>query len=479
MSAQLMELTSFVAGEWLATGGESDVVTDKFDDSPVARMYAADAEEVRRAVSALVEAQSLIRLTQRARADILARAAELVRERRSALIPLVQRDAGFVRTDAEKEVDRTAETLTLCSEEAKRLAGHLIPMEGAAGGAGRFAYTRLDPLGVICAITPFNSPLNTVAHKVGPAIAAGNAVILKPAAQTPASADAFVRVLLDAGLPPELISLVHGPGSSVGQWLTEDQRLAYYAFTGSTAVGRRIHSAVGMRPTQLEMGSLASTIICADADLDKATSAAVNGTLRKSGQVCTSVQRLYVHESVRTDVEALLTEKMRAQVAGDPYDTATLVGPLIAPREAERVERWIAEATEGGADVLTGGRRAGNVVEPTVLSNASERSRVMRDELFGPVVVLRGFADLGRAIAEANDTPYGLASGIFTRDIDSALTAADKMITGSVYINDTSGSRVDMMPFAGLKESGFGGPEGPAYAIRDMSMERVISIRRP
>lgn len=478
MSHQLRELTSFVGGKWLTAVQAGEVVSDKFDDSPVAQVHHAGAEDVRHAVSALVDAQGRIHLTQRERADVLARAAELIRQRRAELIPLVQRDAGFVFTDAVKEVDRTAETLTLCSEEAKRLAGHLVPVAGGQGGSGRLVYTRLDPLGVVCAITPFNSPLNTVAHKVGPAIAAGNAVILKPATQTPACADAFVRILLDAGLPAELIALVHGPGSTVGQWLAEDTRLAYYAFTGSTAVGRRIHATVGMRPTQLEMGSLAGTIICADADLEAATTAAVNGTLRKSGQVCTSIQRLYVHESVQTEVGALLAEKMRGQTAGSPYKPDTLVGPLIAPHEAERVERWIAEAADGGAEVLAGGRRERNVVEATVLSNAPRESRVMREELFGPVVVLRGFEELDQAITELNDTPYGLASGIFTNEIDAALSAADKLITGSVYINDTSSSRMDMMPFAGLKESGFGGPEGPAYAIRDMSMERVISIRR-
>ncbi|MGW0432142.1 aldehyde dehydrogenase family protein [Micromonospora sp. NPDC003197] len=473
-------LTSFINGEWLPTDGPSNVVLDKFDNAPVAQVSAIGADDVRRAVSALVAAHSRVRLGQRERADILTRAATLMLERRDTLVALVQQDTGFVAADAVKEVERAAETLTLCAEETKRLAGHVIPMEGALGGAGRLAYTRLDPLGVVCAITPFNSPLNTVAHKVGPAIAAGNAVVLKPAEQTPATADAFVRVLLDAGMPPDLIALLHGPGHTVGQWLTEDPRLAYYAFTGSTAVGRHIHTTVGMRRTQLELGSLASTIICADADLDAATTAAVNsGLLRKSGQVCTSVQRLYVDNAVLAEVAALLGEKAGAHTAGNPYDPATGVGPLIAPSEAERVHAWIGAATEAGAEVVTGGGRVGNVVEPTVLASVSPTARIMRDEIFGPVLVLRGFDDLDQAIAEANDTPYGLAAGIFTRDLGNALHAADKIVAGTVYINDTSASRVDAMPFLGLKDSGFGGAEGPAYAIRDMSAERVISIRRP
>lgn len=473
-------LTSFVAGDWVPADGPSDIVVDKFDGSPVARVHAVDAEDVRRALTALAAGHARIRLGPRDRAAILTRAAELVQQRREHLVSLVQQDTGFVRSDAVAEVKRTIETLTLCAEEAKRLTGHLVPVAAALGGAGRLAYTRLDPLGIICAITPFNSPLNTVAHKVGPAIAAGNAVVLKPAVQTPATADAFVRILLDAGMPPDLIALLHGPGRTVGQWLTEDPRPAFYAFTGSTAVGRRIHATVGMRPVQLEMGGLASTIICADADLDAATTAVVNsGLVRKAGQVCTSVQRLYVDNAVLAEVTELLRAKASAQVAGDPRDPGTSVGPLIAPSEAERVHAWIREAVDAGAELVAGGRRTGSVVEPTVLTGVPTTARVMCEEVFGPVLVLRGFDDLNQAITEINDNPYGLAGGIFTRDLGQALQAAERIAVGAFYVNDTSASRVDTMPFHGLKDSGFGSAEGPAYAIRAMSCERVISIRQP
>jgi len=403
-----------------------------------------------------------------------------VDERRDELLAAVAADTGFVAADVVKEVDRARETLLLCAEEARRLVGEVVPIQSVPGRERSIAYTRLDPLGLVCAITPFNSPLNTVVHKVGPAIAAGNGVILKPAAQTPRSADALVRLLIDAGLPPELITTVYGSGRLIGQALAENPLISFYAFTGSTAVGESIHRAAGMRRTQLEMGSLASTIICADADLERATTTVVGaGLVRKSGQVCTSVQRLYVEARAVDVVLAHIAEQVATLNAGDPREASTTVGPLISAADAVRVESWINEAVNDGSELVVGGGRHGNVIEPTVLAHNPRDTRIMQNEVFGPVLLVQPFTDLDEAINEANSTPYGLASGIFTSNIGVALDAADRLQTGSVYVNDSSSSRVDLMPFLGMKASGFGGAEGPRYAVRDMSQERVVSLTRP
>lgn len=479
MSERTPVVRGFAFGQWMDAAEQADALVDKYSGEVIAEVGTVDRATTDAAVAHLASVAGRIRLSPRERAEILLRAAAGVRRRRDELILTVQADTGFALGDATKEVDRTAETLTLSAEEAKRLVGHLVPVEGTPGGAGRLSYTRLDPIGVVCALTPFNSPLNTVAHKVGPAIAAGNPVVLKPASLTPLSARVFVEILLEAGLPPESIALLYGSGSKVGAWLAECPEIAYYAFTGSTAVGEQLHRSVGMRKVQLEMGSLASTIVCADADLEAAASAVAAGALRKSGQVCTSVQRVFADAAVIPEFTALVAERMKAERAGDPRDAATTVGPLISLGEAERVSAWVQQAVDAGADALCGGSRSGSVVDPVLLANVPEDATIMRSELFGPAVLVAGFDSAEQAFAQVNDTPYGLAAGIFTRDLGVAMDAADRLQVGALYVNQTSSSRTDAMPFGGLKASGFGGHEGPAYAVRDMSTERVVSISRP
>jgi acyl-CoA reductase-like NAD-dependent aldehyde dehydrogenase len=391
---------------------------------------------------------------------------------------MIMTDTGFTQADSAREVDRAVQTLLLCGEEAKRLAGDMVPMQGAPGGGGRLAFTVYRPLGVVCAITPFNSPLNTVVHKVGPALAAGNAVALKPASQTPVTAAGLVRLLLEAGLPAALISLLPGSGATVGQWLLDSPVPACYAFTGSNPVGEKVRQAAGLRRAQLELGSISSTIICADADLDRCVPLCANAAFRKAGQVCTSVQRLYVHQAVAGQVQALLAALLQDKKAGDPAAPDTFIGPLISPADAVRVDSWIGAAADGGATVVSGGVRNGNVIAPTVLAQVSADMQVMQSEIFGPVVMIRPFTDLHEAIAEINDTPYGLAAGIFTGSLADALTAAEELRMGSVHINETSSSRVDLMPYTGVKASGIG-REGPHYAIREMSEECLITIGRP
>lgn len=468
-----------LASSWVDGLGPVVEVPEPYSGQPGVLVHTSTPEQVDVAIANAVAAATSDRLSQAVRSDVLHRASALVLERRAELEDCVRLDTGFVQADVAKEVERAAHTLQLCAHEARRLAGESIPMAGAPGQQGITAFTRLDPLGVVCAITPFNSPLNTVVHKIGPAIAAGNAVILKPAIQTPRSADALVRILRDAGLPPGLITTVFGDGPTIGRALVSDPRVDYIAFTGSTSAGRAIHQAAGMRRVQLEMGSIAGTIVDVDADLERAAALILAGAFRKSGQVCTSVQRLFVLREVADDLVGLLRAGLDGKTGGDPRDPNSYIGPLINAAAADRVQSWIDEAVLGGAEVVVGGPRVGNVVAPTVLRGVPGGARLTCDEVFGPVVVVEEVASVDQAIAAINAMEFGLASGIFTRDIGVALDAADRLRTGAVYINQTSSNRVDLMPFAGVKASGFGAPEGPAYAIRDMSEQRLISFTRP
>jgi succinate-semialdehyde dehydrogenase / glutarate-semialdehyde dehydrogenase len=466
----------FVGGEWV-DGESTATVADKYSGAPVTTVHRASAAQVAAATRAVAAAQRDGVPTPYERYEILATASALLTERRAELVSIIVADSGFTVTDAGREVDRAAQTLLLCGEEAKRIHGEVVPLDGAPGVRDRLAFTTRHPLGVVCAITPFNSPLNTVAHKVGPAIAAGNGIVLKPATYTPLTADALVRILLEAGLPPGLVALLHGGGGTVGQWLLEDDVPSFYAFTGSTEVGARIRATVGLRRSQLELGSLSSTIVCDDADLADAIGKVVPAAFRKSGQVCTSVQRLYVDRRVVGDVLDALAADLKSRVAGDPRQPDTFVGPLISAGEADRVHSWVTAARGGGATVVSGGARDGAVVEPTVLTDVDPAMTVMCAEVFGPVLAVRPFDTLDEAVAEVNDTPFGLAAGIFTRDLDRALTAAARLRMGSVHVNETSSSRVDLMPYTGVKNSGMG-REGPRYAIEEMTEERLVTIGR-
>jgi len=413
-------------------------------------------------------------LPQHERHQVLSRAARLLSDRRDTFIATIVAESGFTVQDAATEVTRATETLQLCAEEARRITGEMVPMEGAPGITGRIGFTVRHPLGVVCAITPFNSPLNTVTHKVGPALAAGNAVLLKPAPATPMTSALLVELLLDAGVPAHLIALVHG-GPDVGQRLLEHPAIRFYAFTGSTAVGEHIASTIGLRRRQLELGSIASTIVCEDAHLDIAVPLIVAAGFRKAGQVCTSIQRLYVHEDVLEETTDRLVAGVTALKVGDPTDPATFVGTLIDEAAATRVASWAQAAVDAGAERLTGGERDRALLQPILLRDVDGTMDVMRREVFGPLMSIVPFTDLDKALSEANDTPFGLAAGIFTDDLPRAMRAASGLEMGSVHINQTSSSRVDLMPYSGAKSSGYG-QEGPHYAIREMTEERLITI---
>ncbi|MBD3760999.1 aldehyde dehydrogenase family protein [Sphingomonadaceae bacterium G21617-S1] len=463
-----------IAGTWV-DGASVDTLRDKYSGRVFGTMAVASSAQIGEAVTAAVAAVTESSLTPYDRYEILMAASRLVAERRDLFCGLMRDEAGFTRADGENEVQRCVQTLQLSAEEAKRLNGDLVPMHAGKGVKDRIGFTIHAPRGVICAITPFNSPLNTVAHKVGPALAGGNSVVLKPSNHTPLSAVELCRALLDAGLPPRLLTLIHGRGSQVGRELLADQRIAYYAFTGSTEVGREIQQAAGLRGTQLELGSIASTIVCEDADTDMAIPKILNAGFRKAGQVCTSVQRLLIDRRIYDDFVAKLVTAVAGVKAGDPGDPQTLVGPMISQAHAERAEQWICEAIEGGAKVLAGGTRDGSVLAPTVLADVSETMRVYCSEIFAPVISVIPFDGVDDAVVRANDSPYGLAAGLFTANLHVALRLAPRLRFGGVHVNEASSARADVMPFGGVKDSGFG-REGPAYAIREMTEERLITI---
>lgn len=463
-----------LAGQWRKGDGPVLDVLDKFRCAPFAQLNTASPDQVREAVAAADAAFRKGAPKSYQRGEVLDRAAELIQSRADLLVETMQAEAGFTGSDASGEVRRCIQTLKLSAEEARRLKGDIIPLEGAPGQAGRFAFTIRLPLGVVAAITPFNSPLNTVAHKLGPAFAAGNAVVLKPSSSTPFTAALLCQTLMDAGMPEGFLSLVHG-GGNVAQSLLAQEAISFFAFTGSTEVGRSIQKIAGLRRSQMELGSIAFTILCGDADLDRALPKVVSAGYRKAGQVCTSIQILLVHESLMDEVERRMTELVAELPYGDPRQDGMVVGPLISEDEAQRVENWVREAVSGGARQLAGGERRGAVLQPVLLTDVTSEMNVGCREVFGPVVCLSSFSGLDDAIERVNATPYGLATGVFTNELDSAFSYARRLRVGGIHINETSSSRVDMMPYGGSKDSGFG-REGPHYAIREMSEERIVTI---
>jgi succinate-semialdehyde dehydrogenase/glutarate-semialdehyde dehydrogenase len=462
-----------VAGSW-ADGATTAAVLDKFQLSPFSQVHLPSRDQVRSCVAAAEAAFQANTLDSAQRGAILDRAASLMEKRSEELIEILRREAGFPRSDAAGEIRRCAATFRLSAEEARGFLGEMVPLEGAGGQGRRIGFTLRVPVGVVCAITPFNAPLNTVAHKVGPALAAGNAVILKPSLHTPLSSCVMAEVLMEAGVPAGLLSVLHG-GAEVAQWLLEEPAIRFYAFTGSTEAGRAIQERAGLRRTQMELGSIAHCILCADADLDAALPKVVGAGFRKAGQVCTSIQMLLVERPRFAEVTERLTAMVEALPYGDPAESGTVVGPVISEESARRIEAWIAHAIEAGATLLVGGERRGAVVPPTLLADVAPSTPLGCQEVFGPVMCIAPFDAIDEAIARVNSTPFGLATGIFTMRLDTALKAARRLEVGGVHVNETPSSRVDVMPYGGTKDSGFG-REGPRYAVREMSEERMVTL---
>jgi succinate-semialdehyde dehydrogenase/glutarate-semialdehyde dehydrogenase len=464
-----------IGGEWVTGDAGALEVVDKFTGDTIGTVECASEAQAAAAVAAARRSFRAHSLDAQQRYQLLARVATRLEARRDEFAALITAESGLPITDATNEVTRTAQTLLVSAEEGKRLAGEMVPIEAAPGQSNRMAYTIRVPRGVVCGITAFNSPLNMVVHKVAPALAAGNTVVMKPPEVAPLSATAFAELLIEAGLPPGHLNLVHGPGATLGPWLAANPEIDFYTFTGSTRVGRWLRSNVGLRPVALELGSVAATIVCEDANLDRAAARSVASGFRRAGQMCTSTQRLFVQESILEAFTEKLLASVRALRVGDPRDPKTDVGPMISAAEAARAEGWVKEAVAAGARVLTGGCREGALLHPTVLIGVAAGDKVVCEEIFAPVLSIVPFTNLDSAIDAANATPFGLAVGLFTNDLTRALGATRRLHFGVVHLNESSSSRVDLIPFGGVKQSGLG-REGPKYAMQEMTEERLVTI---
>jgi len=464
-----------IGGEWQAGTRPPLDVLDKFTGAPIGVVECAGREQVDAAVAAARASFEQHPLDAQERYQRLHRTAHLLEQSACEFASLIVTEGGLPISDATAEVGRAVQTLTIAAEEAKRLVGEVVPIETAPGAAHRMAFTIRVPRGVVCGIAAFNSPLNMICHKVAPALASGNAVVMKTSELAPLTATRLFELLLAAGFPPGHLSLIHGPGEDVGPWLVENSGIDFYTFTGSARVGAWVRERAGVRPVLLELGSISPTIVCDDADLERAASRCAASAFRRAGQVCTSTQRLFVQRGIEPAFSARFKQAVAALKVGDPRDPATDVGPMISEREAIRAESWVKDAVAAGATLVHGGTRQAAMLQPTVLANVDRQMRVMSEEIFAPVVSLVTFDSLDEAFALANDTPFGLAAGIFTKDITRAMTAARRLRVGLLHVNDASSSRVDLIPFGGVKQSGIG-REGPKYAMQEMTEERLVTF---
>jgi succinate-semialdehyde dehydrogenase/glutarate-semialdehyde dehydrogenase len=464
-----------IGGEWHAGAGRPIDVCDKYTGAVIGCVESASRDQVDAAVEAAVRSFEQHPLDPQTRYQLLQKTAALIEKHSDELAALITAEGGLPITDATAEVARAVQTCIVSAEEAKRLVGEVVPIDAAPGQAHRMAFTMRVPRGVVCGISAFNSPLNMVCHKVAPALASGNTVILKPSEVVPLSATRLFELLLEAGFPSGHLGLLQGAGSELGPWLVENRQISLYTFTGSTRVGMWLRDQVGLRPVLLELGSISPTIVCDDADLDRAATRCAASAFRRAGQVCTSTQRLFVQRSVERAFRDRFVHAVAALHVGDPHDPRTDVGPMISEREAIRVESWINEAVAHGATLLHGGRREGAILQPTILADVDPSMRAVCEEIFAPVVSLIPFESLDEAIDCANATPYGLAAGVFSKDVTRAMRAARRLRVGLVHLNDASSARVDLIPFAGVKQSGIG-REGPKYAMQEMTEERLVTI---
>ncbi len=471
-----MEYKLFINGQWV-DGGPTMEVRNKYTDAVIGTLPVASRARVDEAIAAAQNAATVMaEMPAYQRAEILLRAAQLLRERRDDIARTIAAEMGKALKYARIEADRAVGTFTIAAEEAKRIHGETIPLDALPAGEGYFGFYVRRPVGVVAAISPFNFPLNLVAHKVAPAIAAGNSLVLKPASSTPLTAVKLVEILEEAGLPAGAINLIVGPGSSVGEWLVTDPRVAKITFTGSAEVGRHILSVAGIKKVTLELGNTSPLIVADDADLDVVAKRAAVGAYYNSGQVCLSVQRIYADSKIYESFTDKFVRAAEAMVVGDPLDERVDVGPMIDSREVDRIESWVKEAQVQGAHVLSGGKRAGPVYYPTVLADVTPDMKVIAQEAFAPVASVIQYDDFEDALKQADETEYGLQAAVFTRDINRVFTAIKRLNFGGIIINDTPTFRADQMPYGGTRQSGLG-REGLKYAIEEMTNMQMVAIR--
>ena len=474
MATTATERHLLIGGEWVETGSWIEV-RSPYDGALVGRVPSAGAAETRRATDAAERAMH-DPLPAHERAAVLDRVAAALAERHDEVAQMICEEAGKPMKAARVEAQRAVSTFTMAAVEARKLAGDLVPMDASPAGVGKLALTLRVPIGVVAAISPFNFPLNLVAHKIAPALAAGCAVVLKPASQTPLSALLLAELETEAGLPAGWLNVVCGPASEIGDVLVEDERVRMISFTGSAPVGWNLRERAPRKKVSLELGNATPVIVAADADLGDAASRLAANAFSFAGQSCISVQRIYVERDVFDHFLGHFLPLVEDLKVGDPAEEDTDVGPLIAPSERERVLSWIDEARGLGAEILAGGGLEGDLLRPTVIADPPPDAKVVSEEVFGPVCTITPYDTLDEAIALANGTRYGLQAGIFIADVKDALNAARALDFGGVTVNEAPTFRADQMPYGGVKESG-NTREGPAYAIREMTDERVVVLQ--
>jgi acyl-CoA reductase-like NAD-dependent aldehyde dehydrogenase len=468
-----------IGGRWRsAIGiGKTEEVTSPYDGSVVGTVPVGSVRDVEAAFAAAEHGAAVWRRTPaHERMRILMRAADLAEQRAAEIAKTLSAENGKTITEATVEASRSSELIRLAAFEGTQLYGDTLPLDANHGtGLDKVGFTLRQPCGIVVAITPFNYPALLVLHKLAPALAAGNAVVLKPARNTPLTALALARCFVDAGLPEGVLSVLTGPGGELGDALVTDPRVRKISFTGSTRTGERITRMAGVKKLSLELGASCPVVILPDADLDQAAAAVAAGGYANAGQVCISVQRVITHPAINADFLDALVPKVEAIRTGDPSSPETTMGTLVDAGEAERVEKSIADAVASGARLLTGGGRDGAVVAPAVVADVDPMSPFSQDELFGPAVAVSTADDWESAIAQANGTAYGLSAGIFTSDVVGAIRAMREVDAGNIHINWTPLWRADLMPYGGLKGSGIG-KEGPRWAVAEMTEEKTIVL---
>jgi acyl-CoA reductase-like NAD-dependent aldehyde dehydrogenase len=471
--ASLTEKRLLIGGEWIETGSWIDI-RSPYSGGVVGRVAKAGAREARQAVDAAERAMQEP-LPAHKRAEILVRVAGALGRRHDEVARLISDEAGKPLKAARVEAQRATSTYTFAAVEARKLAGEMVPMDAAQAGEGKLAFTLRRPVGVVGAISPFNFPLNLVAHKLAPALAAGCAVVLKPASQTPLSALLLAELADEAGLPPGWVNVLVGPAAEIGDVLVEDERVKLITFTGSGAVGWELKQRAPKKRVNLELGNATPVVVAADADVSLAATKVAQNAFSFAGQSCISVQRVYVERGVYDDFVGQLVPLVEALKLGDPAEEDTDVGPVIDEGARDRILEWVASSH---GEVLTGGELDGELIRPTVIANPAADDKVSCEEVFGPVCTVTAVDSLEEAYELANGTRYGLQAGIFTSSLDSALRAAQKLEFGGVTVNEAPTFRSDQMPYGGVKDSG-NTREGPRYAVREMTEERLVVVDLP
>ena len=466
-------MKNFIAGSWIDKPKKIEV-RNPFDNSVIDSVPKAEAADLEKALAfAERGAKVMAKLSSYERWKILRKAADLMAERNDELGQVISKEEGKIIAEGRGEASRAVETMMGSAEEAKRIHGETVPLDADPTGGKKLGFTLRIPCGVVAAIAPFNFPLNLVCHKVGPALAAGNSVVVKPASDTPLSALKLTEILLESGLPPEGIQCITGSGGDIGDALVADRRVRKVTFTGSREVGDRICRTAGIKKVTMELGSNSPVIIMPDADLDKVAAVVSMTGYGNAGQTCISTQRVLTSKRIYGDFLGALKPKVEALTTGNQLNEKSKVGPMVKESEAARVDEWIKEAVGGGARLVAGGGRRGAIYMPAVVADVHPDMRISRDELFGPAVAVTPFETIEEALTLANDSVYGLAAGIFTENVEWAMKFAREAEAGNLHVNWGSQWRVDLMPYGGLKDSGFG-KEGPRYAVEEMTELKMV-----